>query len=155
MLTKIGSTQMPKILQAARWWGQTASTTTLVTGHMFPRHAQDPRSIAPGTLVAVSARDDNNLLDASQPPQFVLYLGYQFAPERLLRQAKARGVKLVYTDVQPGQPPEPATNILYLDPAWPLADGCVTIAGYDVPILPASGVVQAVIYWAIASEREH
>jgi hypothetical protein len=63
------------------------------------------------------------------------------------------GVKLVYTDVQPAQPPEPASHILYLDPAWPLADGCVTVSGYDVPILPSSGVIQAAIYWTIASER--
>ena len=57
---------------------------------------------------------------------FVLYIGYQFAPQKLLDQAKALGVKLVYCDVQPAQPPEPADNILYIDPAWPLADGCVS-----------------------------
>jgi hypothetical protein len=42
---------------------------------------------------------------------------------------------------------------LYIDPGWPLADGCVTVPGYDVPSLPASGVVQAAIYWTVASER--
>ena len=43
MLAKINETQMPKILQAARWWSDVpkASATTLFTGHMFPRHAQD------------------------------------------------------------------------------------------------------------------
>ena len=153
MLKKIRGAQMPKIIQAASWWGQATSATVMVTGHMFPRHAQDPRSAAPSTLIAVSAWGDKDLLDASHPPQFVLYLGYQSAPERLLRQAKATGVKLVYSDVQPADPLEPASNILYLDPAWPLTDGCVTIAGYDVPILPASGVVQAAIYWTIVSER--
>ena len=92
-------------------------------------------------------------IDASHQPPFVLYIGYQFVPQKLLDQAKATGIKLVYFDVQPAQPPEPAGNILYLDPAWPFADGCVTVPGYDVPILPASGVVQAAIYWTIASER--
>ena len=33
------------------------------------------------------------------------------------------------------------------------ADGCVTLPGYDIPILPASGVVQAAIFWSIAAER--
>jgi hypothetical protein len=121
---------------------------------MFPRHAQDPRSACTGTFAAVPAWEDKELLDASRPPQFVLYVGYQFAPHRLLDQAKALGVKLVYSDVQPAEPPEPASNILYIDPAWPLADGCVAITGYDVPILPASGVIQAAIYWTIASERK-
>ncbi len=153
MLAKIGDTQMPKILQAATWWRQAGSATILVTGHMFPTHAQDLRSPSWGSFAAVPAWEDKDLLDAGHPPQFVLCLGYQFAPRRLLDQAKAMGVRLVYSDVQPAQPPEPATNILYIDPAWPLADGCVTVPGYDVPILPASGVVQAAIYWTIALER--
>jgi hypothetical protein len=155
MLTKINATQMPKILQAARWWSDipAASATTLFTGHMFPRHAQDPRALRISDFAAVPAWEDKDVLDVGHPPAFVLCLGYQFAPQKLLDQAKALGVKLVYSDVQPAQPPESASNILYLDPAWALADGCVTVTGYDVPILPASGVVQAAIYWTIASER--
>jgi hypothetical protein len=155
MLTKINATQVPKILQAARWWSDvpTASATTLFTGHMFPRHAQDPRALRISDFAAVPAWEDKEILDAGHPPAFVLCLGYQFAPQKLLDQARALGVKLVYSVVQPAQPPEPASNILYLDPAWPLADGCVTVTGYDVPILPASGVVQAAIFWTIASER--
>jgi hypothetical protein len=153
MLAKIGNTQMPKVRQAAAWWGPAEAATLLFTGHMFPRHAQDQRASCRGTFAAVPAWEDKELLDARRPPQFVLYVGYQFAPHRLLDQAKALGVKLVYSDVQSAQPPESASNILYIDPAWPLADGCVAITGYDVPILPASGVIQAAIYWTIASER--
>jgi hypothetical protein len=155
MLTKINATQMPKILQAARWWSDvpTASATTLFTGHMFPRHAQDPRALRISDFAAVPAWEDKEILDPGHPPAFVLCLGYQFAPQKLLDQAQALGLKLVYSDVQPAQSPEPASNILYIDPAWPLADGCVTVTGYDVPILPASGVVQAAVYWTIVSER--
>ncbi len=153
LLARISDTQMPKIHQAGTWWGRTTSAMVLVTGHMFPRHAQDPRAPCPDTLVPVPAWEDKELLDVSHPPQFVLYLGYQFAPQKLLDQAKAMGVKLVYCDVQPAQRAEPVGNILYIDPGWPLADGCVAIPGYDVPILPASGVIQAAIYWSIAAER--
>jgi hypothetical protein len=153
MLTRISQTQMSKIRQAARWWGEAGSATTLVTGHMFPRHAQDPRAPRLGELTAAPAWEDKDLLEASHPPSFVFYLGYQFAPQKLVSQAKALGVKLVYSDVQPAQPPEPANNIHYLDPAWPLTDACVQVPGYDIPILPASGVIQAAIYWTIASER--
>ncbi len=155
MLARVNDAQMPKIVQAAQWWSQSpkASATTLFTGHMFPRHAQDPRAIQLSDFAAIPAGEDKELLDASHPPSFVLCLGYQFAARKLLDQAKAMNVKLVYSVVQPARPPEPAGNILYIDPAWPLADGCVSVAGYDVPILPASGVVQAAIYWTIASER--
>ena len=153
MLTGIGDTQTSNLLQAARWWRQSSSARVLMTGHMFPRHVQDPRSFCPAALVAAPAWEDKELLDVGDLPHFVLYLGYQFAPRKLLEQARASGVKLVYSDVQPAQPPEPAKNILYLDPAWPLADGCVAVPGYDIPILPASGVIQGVLYWAILSER--
>lgn len=153
MLSSIENTQMPKIFQAAKWWKQARSATTLVTGHMFPRHGQDPRALPMCSFSVVPAWENKDLLDASHPPAFVLHLGYQFAPQKLVDQAKAMEVRLVYSDVQPAQPPEPASNILYIDPAWPLADGCVVLQGYDIPILPASGVVQAAIYWSIASER--
>jgi len=153
MLAKIEDAQMPKILRAAKWWGQATSAGVLVTGHMFPPHAQDPRTLPLGSITAVPAWEDKELLNAGHAPQFVLYLGYQFAPGKLINQAKASGVRLAYCDVQPGQPPEPAGNILYVDPGWPLADGCVAVPGYDVPILPASGVIQAAIFWTIASER--
>jgi hypothetical protein len=153
MLTDMDSLQRSNIVQAAKWWGQAKSATTLVTGHMFPRHGQDPRTPPVSDLVAAPAWEDKNLIETNHPPPFVLYLGYQFAPQRLVDQATAMGVKLVYSDVQPAQPPEPASHIRYIDPGWPLADGCVTLPGYDVPILPASGVVQAAIYWSIASER--
>ncbi len=68
--------------------------------------------------------------------------------------AKALRVRLVYSGVQPAQPLETADNILYVDPAWPLADGCVAVPGYDVPILPPGGVAQAAIYWTLVSERQ-
>ncbi len=154
MLAKIDRNQMPHIAEAAKWLRQATSVTVLFTGHMFPSHVEDPRSVPLGRFSAVPAWEDKYLLDASHPPQCVLYIGYQFTPRKLIEQAKAMRVRLVYSDVQPFQPPEPSSNILYIDPGWPLADGCVKIPGYDVPILPASGVLQAAIYWSIASDRE-
>jgi hypothetical protein len=155
ILAKIEKTQMPQILRAARWWREVpkSSAMTLFTGHMFPRHAKDPRAVQLSEFGAVPAWKNQEVLDAGHPPAFVLCLGYQFAPQKLLSQAEALSVKLVYSDVQPAKPVELAGNILYIDPAWPLADGCVTVPGYDVPILPASGVIQAALYWTIISER--
>jgi uncharacterized phosphosugar-binding protein len=151
-LARIQQTEMPKMDHAAEWWRKAKSSTALVTGHMFPAgHGQDPRTIHVCDFVRAPAREDKDLLGAN-PPDFVFYLGYQFAPQKLLAQAKATRVKLVYTDVQPGQPPEPSDNILYIAPTWPLTDACVNVPGYDIPILPASGVVQAAIYWTIVSK---
>lgn len=151
MLARIQKTEMPKMDRAAAWWRQTESATALVTGHMFPVHGQDPRTIHVCDFVRAPAREDRELLGPN-PSEFMLYLGYQYAPQKLLEEAIRKGVKLVYSDVQPGQPAEPSDNILYIAPAWPLTDGCVSVPGYDIPILPASGVVQAAIYWTIASK---
>jgi hypothetical protein len=151
MLARIQETEIPRMDCAAGWWHNAKSATALVTGHMYPAHGQDSRTIHVCDFVPVPAWENKSLLGADSP-EFVLYLGYQFAPQKLLAEAIAKGVKLVYTDVQPGQPPEPSENIVYIAAAWPLADGCVTVPGYDIPILPASGVVQAAIYWTIASK---
>jgi len=37
-----------------------------------------------------------------------------------------------------------------IHPHWSYGDALATVPGYDVPILPASGIVQAAIYWAVA-----
>lgn len=150
-LARIQETELGKMDRAAMWWRQAKSATTLVTGHMFPAHSQDPRTIHICDFVRVPAREDKELLGVN-PADFIFYLGYQFAPQKLLDEAKQKPIKLVYTDVQPGQPAEPSENILHIAPAWPLDDGCVSVPGYDIPILPASGVVQAAIYWTIASK---
>lgn len=150
ILGRIQETEMSRINRAAGWWSKAGSATALVTGHIFPAHGQDPRTRQVCDFIRAPAREDKPLLGAN-PPEFVLYLGYQFAPQKLIEEAKLKGVKLVYTDVQPGLPAEPSETILYIAPGWPLADGCVSVPGYDVAILPSSGVAQAAIYWGMAS----
>ena len=86
-------------------------------------------------------------------PPFTAWPGSTHAGPWPSGRSPPRGALGVYSDVGPAQPQEPASNILYIDPAWPLTDGCVTVPGYDIPILPASGVIQAAIYWTIVSER--
>lgn len=151
MLSWIQESEVPRINRAAEWWRHAKSATALVTGHMFPAHGEDPRTIHICDFAGVPAWENRELLE-THPSEFVLYLGYQFAPQKLLDEAKRARVKLVYSDVQPGRPAEPSDNILYIAPAWPLTDGCVKAPGYDIPILPASGVMQAAIYWTIAAK---
>ncbi len=154
ILKAIDDTEMNKIRRASEWWRQTPtnSAMTLVTGHMFPRHALDSRTPLRCAFGAAPAWEDSDLSATTGSAQFVFVLGYQRAPQKLVDRAKASGLKLVYSTVQPAQPPEPAANILYLNPHWPLTDACITVPGYDIPILPASGVAQAALYWTLVSE---
>lgn len=121
----------------------------LVIGHMFPGHFQDPR--APQPMRFLSVREDATL-EAGDRGRFVFYLGYQKAPVNLIEQAMAEGFRLIYVSVTPHDPAEPASSITYIDPGWPITDACVNIQGYDIPVLPVSGVVNAVIYWSILAE---
>ena len=144
-----------KMTEAANWWAHaTNPTTTFVVGHMFPWHLEDPRTISSTRFIAAPAWEDKDLLQMTGHSSFIFYLGYQSAPEKLVGQAMNLRVKLAYVAVQPARPIQSSKTVLWINPVWPLADGCVSLSGYDIPILPASGIVQAAIYWTIASERE-
>ena len=56
--------------------------------------------------------------------------------------------------VQKGKLPEGSDRVIYINPYWPINDNCVSVPGYDIPILPASGVIDAAIYWAIRAESQ-
>jgi hypothetical protein len=154
ILSQIIKTQMINIRKSAKWWREVpdASATCMVMGHMFPLHFQDSRAQAFSDFTAVS--DNASLIDEANHPKFILFVGYQKAPHILIKQAEKLVVNLVYFGVEPAPTSVVVPNILYINPFWPLSDACVSIPCYDIPILPASGVIQASIYWAIAAERQ-
>ncbi len=156
MLEAVNKTQLAKLQKAAMWWREASENSSLafVIGHMFPRHLGDSRAPRWCRFAVAPPWEDKHLLEGREGLQFVLYLGYQAAPQRLVERAAGQGIKLLYVAVQSASPTEPGENILYVNPAWPRTDACVQVAGYDIPILPASGVMQAAIYWTLASERK-
>jgi len=152
-LAAFNRTELPKLRKAARWLRDTESkdfAATITIGHLFPGHFQDPR--AP----QMSAFHRSDIFKQGKSPyserHFVFFCGYQSAPEEAIGPAIEQGFKLVYVSVEDSDKAKRADNIIYLNPSWPLSDGCVSVPGYDVPILPASGVVNATIYWALLAE---
>jgi hypothetical protein len=120
-----------------------------VIGHMFPVHLQDARAPQPISIESVESHDQKTF--SSFHGRFFLYLGYQYPPQALVEQAAKEHFALSYITVRPASP-RSSSNIIYMDPAWPLPDACVTVPGYDIPILPASGVIDAAIYWSILAQ---
>lgn len=123
-----------------------AHSTLLVMGHMFPAHYHDARAPQPFGKMA--------RLEENQPPadaQFTLVLGYQKPPTLAIAAAHVNREMLIYSSVQRAAD-DRVPFIRYIDPHFPLEDGCVTIKGYDVSALPESGVVQAAIYWSLVAE---
>ena len=88
------------------------------------------------------------------PPNFpplVLMLGYQRPAQLAIDAAYLYRHKLIYTSVERAHEDRGPT-IIYIDPHWPIEDGCVHPPGYDIPILPASAVAPSAIYWSFVAE---
>lgn len=79
----------------------------------------------------------------------VLFVGYQHPPTPVLEHCKVAGARAVYSSVLADRNFRTGPGMIWLDPMWPWADACVTLAGYDIPILSPSGVVGAAIAWEI------
>ena len=81
----------------------------------------------------------------------VVALGYQYLTQLLIDAARLHRFKLLYTAVERARD-DRSDDIVYVDPHWPMDDGCLLVKGYDIPILPASAVAQAAIYWSVVAE---
>ena len=141
--------QAPEPLRYAAAWVQDSGpdrSAALFMAHIFPEHFADPRAPHPfGSML--------DLPKQTQVPRTAVacVIGYQDPPQLMIDAAQLRRLKLVYTTAKRGQD-DRGQNVIYVDPHWPLADGCVSVGGYDIPILPASGVIQAAIYWSLVAE---
>jgi hypothetical protein len=115
------------------------------TGHMFPSHYADRRAPQPfGKTGGVQ-------ITRTPSAAVAVVLGYQDAPQIAIDAATLRRTRLLYTSAKRGEG-DGRDGIYFVDPHWPIEDACVAIDGYDIPILPASGVLQAAIYWATLAE---
>ena len=46
-------------------------------------------------------------------------------------------------------------SYLWVPAPWPIEDGAVRVPGYDIPLLPVTGIMNGVIYYALRSEVEY
>lgn len=150
-LKVITTQKLPAILTAAQWLHETPKDQSQCwfIGHMFPLHFQDPRAPQPMRLESSPIDGPENLQVGKDA--FVLFVGYQQAPQKLVDQAASDGFRLAYMSVTRAIN-DSADNIRYIDPAWDLPDAAVRIEGYDIPVFPPSGVLDAAIYWAIVAQ---
>jgi uncharacterized phosphosugar-binding protein len=150
-LKAVRTKELKKICQAALWCRDSKAICAegVTMGHLFPLNFEDSRAPQP---IKMTAGDQNVTFQAVSPAKFVLFIGYQCPPQKLVDQAMKTGFRLVYMSVQPAKPAEVKDRIIYIDPHWPLTDACVSVPGYDVSILPASGVMDAAIYWTMVAQ---
>jgi uncharacterized phosphosugar-binding protein len=89
-----------------------------------------------------------------------LHVGYSYTPVDELTVARESGAKTIAvftpgpTKVGEGTPvaPDPGMIDVYIDPYWKHGDSVVEVPGYDVKVMPVSGVVMVTSYWMILGE---
>ncbi|MCX8063559.1 MAG: hypothetical protein N3G21_00105 [Candidatus Hydrogenedentes bacterium] len=79
----------------------------------------------------------------------IIHIGYQHPPRTMLERATSAGAKAVYVAPYMDRDYPTDSDTVWIDPMYPFGDACVPISGYDIPALPASGVVNAAIAWEI------
>jgi len=95
----------------------------------FPHHAKPDDTYAAGDLI--------------------VSIGYQHPPDVLLRRARPAGARVVYATVRSDRDYMRDPGVIWIDPMWDWPDGCVELEGYDIPILPASGILNGAIAWEL------
>ena len=69
-----------------------------------------------------------------------------------VRKAGAKSIlALCHAPIAPLDGPQPD---MLIDAQWEYGDAAVSISGYDVKILPSSGVLQTVVFWTVVAETE-
>lgn len=79
----------------------------------------------------------------------VIHIGYQHPPRTMLERARLAGAKAVYVAPYMDRDFPTDSDTIWIDPMYPFADACVEIPGYDIPALPASGIINSAIAWEI------
>jgi len=146
IMQKVEHDDLNTLIQAGRWLNASSIENTggQAVGHIYPDHFRDPRAAQPIRTIA-GQRDP-----VPQKP-VLIHISYQRPPQDLIDTARRGNTRLFYCSVLRGEGGI-SENSLYANPHWPIEDACVAVPGYDVPILPASAIVQASMYWSIVAE---
>lgn len=78
-----------------------------------------------------------------------VHIGYQHPPHGLFEHALPAGAKVAYVDLHQHRDTKSDPNVIWIDPMWPWDDAVVRLKGYDIPMLPPSGIVNSAIAWEI------
>ena len=110
----------------------------------------DPKFMVPLEEIHGETPGQEELAKKLHPGDLLFFLGYARRPGDAYQLARKKGAITVEIITGMGKKnlpgPEP-DHVIY--PHWPYYDAMVTVPGYDIPVLPSSGIVQTSIYWAV------
>ncbi len=155
-LRELGATQLDefaaagRLAAAARRAGRTAWYGSL--GHLPP---ELPGQVGdPGVLTPIpTGATPEKLPTVLKPGDVVLYVGYYEPYGPWVETVHQCGAKIV--TVVSGTPERRAEDMgadISIRGCWAYGDALVEVPGYDVRILPPSGVIQSAAYWMLVAE---
>jgi acetyl esterase/lipase len=155
-LRALQATQLGKFAEAGRLAREAKQAGhhvyVIPFGHLPPY--ETALAADPGVFEKL-AQDTNgqSLTKVVRQGDVVLYIGYYELPPDIAKAAHDAGAKIV--SFVSGKPDRPATQMgadINIVACWPFGDAAVEIPGYDVAILPPSGVMTSVAYWMLVAE---
>jgi uncharacterized phosphosugar-binding protein len=123
----------------------------------FPIHQAgapgDPKFMRPLEVHTGETPDEAELENKLQSGDLFFFLGYYRRPKRAYEIARNHNCQIVEIITGTDAPARDGMEPDYvIHPGWYYTDSLVPVPGYDVPILPASGILQSAIYWAVTGE---
>jgi hypothetical protein len=154
--------EMGKIRMAARWLCEASAAHRKIVrnfmGHLPPVEAGMPGDVSFFSRMVRATGPEGvawireNLHDGD----LYFFLGYQQNEDAMAAAANALGVGTIFiTSRGPDAELARSPRHLYIDPHWPVTDGCLELPGYDVKACPLSGILNLTCYHAICSEALH
>ena len=150
MLKRVEKEGRKDLRRAASWAREARRRYMLSMGHIFPDEISKTEIGKLFTSATWNAGFRTPRLEiACAKGDLIVHVGYQHPPDDLLRLARKCGARVVYVSLRSDRDFTRDKSVIWIDPMWDWPDACVPLEGYDIPILPASGVINASIAWEI------
>ena len=148
-ISQIKATQMDSLREASNLAAEAIvngkKAYAALMGHMPPRV---PGGYGDPGIFMTEGFTDEEL----QAGDFIALIEYIHAPRERLDKIKAKGARSVWVGVPMEDDLDYEGLDVFIDPFWRLGDAVVEIPGYDVKVIPPSGVIQSMIYWMLSAE---
>jgi len=158
-LQRIRTDEIGKIRMAADWLHEASAAKQQIvrnfTGHLPPIEAGMPGDVKFFQTMARSSGADGAkwIRENLHKGDVYFFLGYQNNEDAMAEAANSLGVKSIFlTSRGPGDKAAASPHHLYIDPQWPVTDGCLELPGYDVLACPLSCIMNMTCYYAICGE---